>query len=195
MDRLIGIEIETISLLGVDFGERIESFLPKEWKLKIEDYDSSILEIISPPLDYKKEYGEIVKVFSLLTVMESAGLLAFNNDCGIHIHVDVYDLSLDNIKNVVYKYNLLEREFLSLVSPFRKKSEWCCRHYLDNDFSNKTSVLEVANTIQKGHKCYGLNLYSYSKFKTLEFRLLESSPKLHKFNLFLNLIQKCFLNI
>lgn len=188
--RQFGIEIEFICSQRI--ADKIESLLSPGWNLSVEDSDSNIYEIISPPLRLDSDYGEIYRIFSLLQIYQSEGLVEFDSkNCGTHVHVDVYDLSLDEIKSIIYNYNKHENQFFEIVSPFRRDNWWCLSHnkFEEQDLDAMDSMGQLANFIQGCHKCYGLNLYSYAKFKTLEFRLLEASDNFNKFILWINTLQ------
>lgn len=174
--RTIGFEIEFI-ILDHSVVDYLSSF--SNWKL-VED-DSCGWELVSPPLDLSlySHLTNLSEVTDVLLSLYKERKIDLNHLCGLHIHFDVYDLSLSDIKKCILNWLYYEWHFLDIVPKYRLNNEWCLQYkqYIDTtDFYHTefTSVMEMADYLQKGNKGYSMNIYSYNKFKTLEVRLFES---------------------
>lgn len=189
----IGIEIEFLCCRceGV---EKIKEILSKYsgWKLEYEDSLEDTLELISPPLLYSQNKEKIQKIFGDLDYLEKNGFISTRDkrNNGIHFHFDIYNFEIEQIKKLIYNWISQRDFFLSKVSPLRINNEWCLPFdNLTPNFDYCESVGDIIKILQSQNgKCYELNLKSYYKFKTVEFRFLESSTD---FNLF----EKILINL
>lgn len=193
MSKQIGIEVEFICN---DFNslEVIKNNIPSNWRLEIEDEEKYIYEIVSPPLYVMENYGEIFKVFSLLNILEKLSKITLNQDCGIHIHYDCYNLGLEEIKNIINNFSKNERDLFNYVHECRRNNEWCLPLKKNININNCESVLETAELLQYSGKCHSLNIYAYKKFKTLEVRLLEATSNFNRVISWINLLDKLVFN-
>lgn len=193
--QMIGIEIEfhlnTLEVLNV-----IKRNIPRLWKLEVEDLEKNIFEIVSPPLDLDNphDYGQIISIFSLLSVLEKSKLISYNSNCGIHVHYDCYDMDLDSIKNVIENFSQNESKLLEIINPERKNNQWCLPLRKNISIDNCESVREIAEKLQYNGKCHSLNIYAYEKFKTLEVRLLEATSNINKLMSWINTLDKLVFN-
>jgi hypothetical protein len=186
----IGIEIEFIRKKSE---KKIREILsPYNWLLEEEKGSDNTLELISPPLIYSESREKIKDIFSTLESLEKNGFISTKDkkNCGIHTHWDIYTLDIDQIKKLIYNWNLYRERFLSLVSPFRLNNEWCLPYdNLSPDLENCESVRDIVDILQKQNgKCYQLNLRSYFKFATIEVRILESTTNFSVFEDLLNML-------
>ena len=189
----IGIEIEFYILKSK---EKIENSLSKyNWLLEEEkgsNYKYNTLELISPPLIYSESKETIKDIFTTLKELEYNGYISTADiaNTGIHIHFDIYTLDIEQIKKLIYRWNLHRDKFLSCVSPLRINNEWCLSHdILNPNLDNCESIRDIVDILQrKNGKCYELNLRSYFKFATIEVRILESTTNFSKFEKLLNML-------
>lgn len=136
--------------------------LENAWKVQP---DGSIngWEIVSPPMTDTRELIIVCDVLRKLKCRSS-------KKCGLHIHHDVSDLTLDQLKNVYKLYAKYERKAIhNMLSPTRKTNFYASPiHTHLNDVLSSNTISEFTRSI---HTRYvSLNLKSYVKFGTLEFR-------------------------
>jgi hypothetical protein len=100
-----------------------------------------------------------------------------NRTCGMHVHVDVRDLSVDEIRRVVIAYVRFQAEIDSVVPRSRRGGNQYCRHMtstwrtadiLTASLEQCSTVSGMANAI--GGKYYVLNLSKFPYTGTIEFR-------------------------
>jgi len=182
----IGLEIEFISKLSTP---EIKKDLPQNWNIISECDDTNVLEIISPPIDLLniERNKDLHRVFSLLNREE----ISFDeSNCGIHIHYDVYYNTLDEIKDIISNYSLNQKNLFKFVHHKRINNQWCLPIQQYICINNCESVKEIADLFQGGSKCFDINLYSYLKFKTIEFRLLEATSNINRLFSWIKLLEK-----
>ena len=150
------------------------------WKIVI---DSTCgYEIVSPIL-YDFHELEIV----CETMVRVGAKVDFK--CGLHVHHDANDLSVENIKNVYRLYNKYEKAIDSVMPVSRRKSNsrWCqpvTDGWLDkvescDSISDMKSQL-ANNSPRSGLRYKKLNFCSYLSYGTLEFRQHSGTTNFEK---------------
>lgn len=188
--RKFGIEIETnTNISKLDLKNRLQSrglevkvingyenSNGKKWDIK---NDSSCgYEIASPILsgdagifDVKLSIDKIKESLNDTHVPDSR--------CGIHITLDVSDLTSEQMKTLIISYLKTQEYFYSLCNESRQNNEYCRKYPVSNirNFENKT-YLQIAAALRID-KYYGLNLSKYRYSKLIEFRMFQSelSPR------------------
>ncbi len=151
-DCLYGIEIETAS------GEYCN--VPASWGIH---YDGSItgMEIVSPIMQGDAGLRELEKVY--------ACDLTFDKSCGIHVHINVRDLTDVQKMDLIKAFLETKKAWFNFVDLDRQDNDYCldCLPALRwGDYFN--SYMDRTTT-----RYSWLNLDAYSKHGTFELRLLE----------------------
>lgn len=187
--RTFGIEIELVGRkydiinaardLGVDIrAEGYNHSTRRHWKIVS---DSSIeltpsqraeglrpMEIVSPPLR-ADQIDQIEKICQAIKI----GGGQVNRTCGLHVHHDASDFTLDTMKNLYKLFYRYEGTIDSLVAPSRRgNSNRFCRTIRDE---HKVDRLMECSTLQLfvamiDSRYYKLNCRSYITHGTVEFR-------------------------
>jgi len=132
------------------------------------------VELVSPKLFGFREIG-LKQLKKILEIWNQVGA-EHPASAGTHIHVNGY--GLDNsefLKKLALVWAKIETNFVwYLVSPSRRKNNYCCR--LNEDY-----FVTLANS---GHRhlsrYYSLNLAAYNRHNTIEFRIFNSSTDYEK---------------
>lgn len=132
-------------------------------------------EVVSPILSGEADLKTLLRVVQ--TFSDIAGV---NQRCGLHVHVDATDLNSKKIRHIVGRYARFENEIDSFMPRWRRGSS--------NEFSGSlNSQLKLINinpvyadkwySEDPAHTCESLgsrfvkvNLESYERYKTIEFR-------------------------
>lgn len=120
-----------------------------------------------------------------------------NSDChfsprtSIHVHLNVLDLSIDQIAVLLLTYALFERQLYAFIGSDRDKSNFCVpmyessyktiKYFLNNNESWQAPQLERSRYM-------GLNVDAVRKFGSLEFRHLEGTKNKEKLVHWINLL-------
>ncbi|QFG05708.1 amidoligase [Bacillus phage 035JT001] len=184
-EKRIGIEIE---FFGVDYGivvnalrqaglnivwENYTHRTTNHWKLV---YDASVtgqgtgagrgLELVSPPLTID-EMDEQLE--TALRVLNEIGAKV-DRTCGVHVHHEIDDLNLDQIKNIFALYKKHEEHIDEMMPPSRKNGRYC-QVLTDRDISRVKDAVSIENIMGAlGTRYKKINFMCYLKYGTIEFR-------------------------
>lgn len=132
------------------------------------------IEICSPVMKGWRGLSEICKVVDALDKDES---VQADSRCSFHIHVDVSDLSEEEIRSVISWWIKCEPIFMDLV-PYDRKINQYCQYLGLNDKVNVhlmsyQDLMQIVGT----SKYFSMNAFHLFKEKrrTLEFRIMDSS--------------------
>lgn len=129
-------------------------------------------ELVSPPLKGREGLTQ------LETVCEALKELGVKVDvkCGLHVHHDINDYTIENMKALFLTYGKLEKAIDSFMPNSRRSN--------NNTFCKSLSVISIENFMDKiknvksisdmsnafSSRYYKLNFQSYLKYGTIEFR-------------------------
>ena len=149
---------------------------PNGWHIKRDGTPSNppIFEIVSPPLCAIEMFNQLKVVIDIINEMKLGGTpFSVHKKCGLHIHHHAPKFTKSrggrNYKRFKYLMNHFvknEHNFDSMVAKSRRKSE---NGYCETNECNLDRNIDVL--IDYDCERYRkLNLHSYSKHKTIEFR-------------------------
>jgi hypothetical protein len=173
-ERPYGIEIEAYNVSETRLNEMFQNFNLGDWQMK---RDSSIngnlaKEIVSPKLKGNKGIEQLAKVCISLDKTKAK----VNSSCGLHIHIDVSDYSLEDWKRLIINYIRLEDFIDSLMPEGRRgNSNRYCQSIKVDGFERKvksaSDLRDIGKKLGYGNDRYRkLNTVSYWKHRTVEFR-------------------------
>lgn len=115
--------------------------------------------------------------------------------CGIHVHLNVTDLSCEQLTKLLALYALIEKSLFNFVGHNRDKSNFCLPWYTagnhlvqyvhyatkiqeltQNKKSRREEIRAASRRLMDMPRYSALNLASLTKFGTVEFRQLETTP-------------------
>lgn len=105
----------------------------------------------------------------------------FSNRCSVHVHLNVRDMTWDQIKCLVILYALFERHFFYIAGTRREESIFCVPLYKTEQL---TGILHLENNLYKWQKYNALNLGTLvgtndmPKYGTVEFRHLYGTDNI-----------------
>ena len=214
MERKYGVEIEFTAIeksdavnairdAGIEVSaEHYNHDTRTHWKIIT---DSSCgLEAVSPPLE--GEYG-LEQIKKVCAALESAGAKV-NKDCGVHVHLEALDFTLENFKSLFKYWVKFEDVFDSLMPASRRlKNNQYCQSNLKvsaNDaHTHAQACQEIFNAIDamqsiddlKGiypSRYYKLNPHSYWRYGTIEVRHHSGSIDGEKITHWIRLLDNLF---
>lgn len=130
-------------------------------------------EVVSPILEGEAGIAEMQRAAHALC---SAGATV-NKTCGLHVHVNASDMSGQWIRNIVTRYSAFETEIDSFMPASRRRSvnQFCqgmssaLTYMQQNSYRwNNSSASEFCNGGLSRY--YKVNLCSYARYQTIEFR-------------------------
>lgn len=138
-----------------------------QWKVVTDSSVPNGCEVVSPPLKGNAEgFAEVKRVCEILN---DAGC-DVNKDCGSHCHIELNDATPEHIANIYNRY----RKFEALIDSFMPRS----RRGENNSYCKSLSTLSRlapqatndATCRQRTNRFYKVNLCSFVKYGTIEFR-------------------------
>lgn len=184
-NRTFGIELE---VYGVDRERILNEMTRAGVNVQSESYnhntrnhwkivsDSSINggqgnEIVSPVLCGLDGIEQVKKV---CIALNRAGVKV-NKSCGFHLHLGVQDYQINDFKNLVNSFAGLETEFDKIQPASRRgNTNGYCKN-LTSVGRDLTAKVNATNSISElagvfGGRYYKLNLQSFNRYGTVEFR-------------------------
>lgn len=160
------------------------------WKLVT---DSSVsfegLEIVSPPLKGREGLKQLEVVLEVLNKYEAR----VDKSCGIHVHHDINDFEIKDIKNLYASYIKFEKVFDQFVPRSRRAQnnrfcgslqtfEYTVAPETVNRVLGKVKQADSITDLDYVHssRYKKLNLKSYLKYGTIEFRQHAGSTDFEK---------------
>lgn len=154
-----GIELE----LGENFDENLVELLDG-WNSHEEHCGT---EIVSPVLVGHRGIFQVREC--LRRIWERHQSIEFE-DCGMHVHVDIQDFTLGNIKNLLRIGSRFDEVIFSIMDPARYDNNYC-RHILYSEEEiQKCRTIQDLFSLQEDERYYGINLLAFQKHGTVEFR-------------------------
>lgn len=172
----VGIEIEMELPGSVDTSTLSTT---KDWSVKS---DGSLrnfgLEFVSRPFSLLHEHHVLGK--SWADIISSPQLVKADWDCpraSVHVHVNVRDLTYNQLMNGILAYLLLEGTLVDYCGRWRKGNLFALRipeaaanfQHIKNSITNFSKI-----QINSEQRYSAMNLVSLSTFGTIEFRMLGS---------------------
>lgn len=194
MARKFGIELEVVApagrsltlwgrihtgLMGIGIDARQTGYGGCDytrWQLK---QDSSVravdgnagCEIVSPVLVGEEGLEQVRRVCDVLVAAEATA----NRSCGMHVHVDVRDLSLEQIRNIHRAYGSFQDIINSVLPQSRRANQYCRRLWSTLTERDYLARLERCNSVFDIYRIPNtrytvLNMAKYTSTGTMEFR-------------------------
>ena len=176
--RTWGVEIEfkgnrhlaAIALRNEGINVQIEGYNHTDrnyWKIVMDG--SAEWELVSPPLSGEEGFRQLEIACKAL---QAAGVKV-DKSCGLHVHHGVNDLSVDNFKNLYKLYYKFEETIDEFMPESRRaNNNTYCKsmkgsYEMEKILQAKT-LMELENIYWDRY--YKLNIQSYVKHGTIEFR-------------------------
>lgn len=144
--------------------------MDREWKLV---HDASVddgYELVSPPL----RWADRKQVSTACEVLRDLGCTS-GQHCGLHVHHEVADLSLSNLKRVIANWATAQPMTNTLVNPNRRdgNSQWC-QPWTAQDVARVRRSANIAQLTQ-ADRYMSLNVTCYRSYGTFEIRQHHST--------------------
>lgn len=147
-------------------------------------------EIVSPILYGKSGLESLKKVCASLEEINAK----VNKSCGLHIHLDAKNFTINQWRNLIINYARLEHIIDSFMAQSRRGNNNCfCRSLslmprLEATILHCNSVEEIARYFSTRYM--KINVEAYSRHKTVEFRQHQGTTDFKKISMWLSFLQK-----
>lgn len=200
-DRRFGVEIEAYNCRmnvlvdalreeGIQVSaENYNHTTRNHWKLVTDSSLSgnSTFELVSQVLEGQAGLNELKKVCWVLDACN----VKVNSSCGLHVHFDAANFSLQTWKNIALSYKHIEPTIDKFMPESRRNNRYCCslNRINEQDIISATSIENLQDNAFESTRYFKVNPQSYSRHKTIEFRQHAGSinyDKISNWVLFLN---------
>ena len=188
--RRYGVEVEFINLdyddleriaksLGIgmeywdlDYDEEDEPRDYSKWSYtsdgSLRDNKGDDIELVSPIIQTKTQEDQLKEI--LRCIREDGG--SVNKSCGLHVHMDISDLSFRDIRTIVYKYNQFEEEIDKFMPKSRRKGNHSYCLPTNQVYDKIHKRLRDCGAFDEGdfEKYRKINLGKMDTTQTMEFR-------------------------
>ena len=146
--------------------ERFSSdFQTNKWHIKEEN---TAVSELTTPISTLRDVKSICEVIDELR----KDLIRPQEDCGIHIHIDVPDI---DIYHIMSGWLLSERAIISCFPAFRRRNGFC-EKILDHPSASRSQIAKyLENKTDMATHSEAIDLTGYQDNKTIEIRLCEGS--------------------
>jgi hypothetical protein len=131
------------------------------WKIVLDGSVSGGWEMVSPILSGEEGIEQVRKVALVLVVNGASA----PNTCGLHVHVDSRDLTVESIVNVARRYAKFERE-IDAFMPRARNQNSMCRSVIGTNFDS----IRQLNDLGIMSRYYKVNVAAFARHGTVEFR-------------------------
>lgn len=134
------------------------------------------MEVCTPVL---KGWRGLIQVCRVVDGLNKDIRIKSDERCSFHVHVDVSDLSVDQLASVISWWIKCEAVFMDAMPANRKRNQYCQLLGQTDMFENVEDGLMSSGTLLKKvglWKYYSINTYHYqkNKRKTIEFRIMDN---------------------
>lgn len=103
--------------------------------------------------------------------------VSINDSCGMHVHIDVCDLTMEELRGVLLFYSVLERTIYKYCGSGRDNNNFCVPLW---ECWNKVDLFGKGFAVGSDLRYCGLNLAAIRKFGSIEFRMHPGVVSAHK---------------
>ena len=139
------------------------------WKLVT---DSSLtgnntFELVSPILEGEAGLQELEKVCWVLDYCN----VKVNDSCGLHIHMDAANFTMETWRNLAITYRRLEPVIDAFMPNSRRNNDYCksISRISERKIQEAQTITELRQAF-RNDRYHKLNLEAYSRHRTVEFR-------------------------
>lgn len=180
-NRRFGVEIEAYNCdrnrlaqelreAGIDVAiEGYNHNTSNHWKLVTDGSltGNNTFELVSPVLEGEAGLQQLQKVCWVLDYCD----VKVNDSCGLHIHMDAADFTIETWRNLAITYRRLE-SIIDAFMPHSRRQNSYCKSLIS---ISEQRILEAQNVEQlrsvfNNDRYRKLNLEAYARHRTVEFR-------------------------
>lgn len=164
-NRQFGIELES----NIELDDFPTETLIEGWNVKDEHCGS---EIVSPILRGYTGLMAIRTQLGLLheTLVDSGDNIVGFEDCGLHVHVDIQNFVVGDLKRLLALASKFDDVIFSLMPERRRENDYCDHLNYTDDEIDSCNTLREFQALQGNEKYFGTNIMSFQKYGTVEFR-------------------------
>ena len=159
------------------------------WKLVTDSslHGNNTFELVSPILHGEAGIDELEKVCWVLELCD----VKVNDTCGLHIHMDAHDFTMDTWRNLAVTYKRLEPVIDAFMPSSRRNNRYCkgLSGISETAISRAQTVTELRRAFHND-RYHKVNLEAYARHCTVEFRQHGGSMNFTKMSAWIHFLEK-----
>lgn len=159
------------------------------WKLVTDSslHGNNTFELVSPILHGEAGIDELEKVCWVLDLCD----VKVNDSCGLHIHMDAHDFTMDTWRNLAVTYKRLEPVIDAFMPGSRRANRYC--KPLSGISETAIRHAQTINDLRRvfhSDRYHKVNLEAYARHCTVEFRQHGGSTNFTKMSAWIHFLEK-----
>ena len=159
------------------------------WKLVTDSslHGNNTFELVSPILHGEAGIDELEKVCWVLELCD----VKVNDTCGLHIHMDAHDFTMDTWRNLAVTYKRLEPVIDAFMPGSRRNNRYC--KSLSGISETAIRGAQTINDLRRvfhSDRYHKVNLEAYARHCTVEFRQHGGSTNFTKMSAWIHFLEK-----
>lgn len=159
------------------------------WKLVTDSslHGNNTFELVSPILHGEEFLDDLEKVCWVLELCD----VKVNDTCGLHIHMDAHDFTMDTWRNLAVTYKRLEPVIDAFMPGSRRNNRYC--KSLNGISETAIRGAQTINDLRRvfhSDRYHKVNLEAYARHCTVEFRQHGGSTNFTKMSAWIHFLEK-----
>lgn len=159
------------------------------WKLVTDASLSgrNTFELVSPILHGEDGINELEKVCWVLELCD----VKVNDSCGLHIHMDAQDFTMQTWKNLAISYKRLETVIDGFMPRSRRNNRYCLplRDITETSILQARTVTDLRRAFNN-NRYHKVNIEAYTRHSTVEFRQHGGTTNFTKMSAWIHFLGK-----
>lgn len=159
------------------------------WKLVTDSslHGNNTFELVSPILHGEAGIDELEKVCWVLELCD----VKVNDSCGLHIHMDAHDFTMDTWRNLAISYKRLEPVIDAFMPGSRRNNRYCkSLNGISETAITRAQTINDLRRVFHSDRYHKVNLEAYARHCTVEFRQHGGSTNFTKMSAWIHFIEK-----
>lgn len=159
------------------------------WKLVTDSslHGNNTFELVSPILHGEAGIDELEKVCWVLELCD----VKVNDSCGLHIHMDAHDFTMDTWRNLAITYKRLEPVIDAFMPGSRRNNRYCkSLNGISETAITRAQTINDLRRVFHSDRYHKVNLEAYARHCTVEFRQHGGSTNFTKMSAWIHFLEK-----
>lgn len=159
------------------------------WKLVTDSslHGNNTFELVSPILHGEAGIDELEKVCWVLELCD----VKVNDSCGLHIHMDAHDFTMDTWRNLAISYKRLEPVIDAFMPGSRRNNRYCkSLSGISETAISRSQTINDLRRVFHSDRYHKVNLEAYARHCTVEFRQHGGSTNFTKMSAWIHFLEK-----
>lgn len=159
------------------------------WKLVTDGSltGTNTFELVSPILHGEEGVNELERVCWVLELCD----VKVNDSCGLHIHMDAHDFTMQTWRNLAISYKRLETVIDGFMPRSRRNNRYCLplRNISEERINRAQTIADLRQAFSH-NRYHKVNIEAYARHSTVEFRQHGGTTNFTKMSAWIHFLEK-----